>query len=136
MIKDIAHICLGASDLDATERFYCGALGLDKTFEFVRGGERIGYYLKLPAGRFIEVFRQDALEPSARHPIRHLCLETDDIDGVRDRLSSRGVKVGPKTLGADRSWQFWIQDPDGVNIEFHEYTPESSQLTGRDCVLE
>ncbi len=39
-------------------------------------------------------------------------------------------------MGADRSRQMWTQDPDGVRIEFHQYTPGSCQLTGAPCVLD
>ena len=34
MIKQLAHICIGAKDLAEAERFYCGLLGLKKAFSF------------------------------------------------------------------------------------------------------
>ena len=135
-LKRIAHICLGAADLEATERYYCQGLGCQRAFDFVRGGKKIGFYLKAGEGTFIEVFKQDKIDPEAPSPIKHLCLEVDDIDAACAKLKSAGYKVGEKKLGADKSWQAWTADPSGVRIEFHQYTPESSQLTGRDCVLD
>ena len=135
MILDIAHVCIAARDLDATERFYCGALGLRRKFDFLRAGRRVGFYLEVTPGRYLEVFAKDIIEPGDRHPLLHLCLQVDDIDAVRSRLKAAGIDTTEKKLGADRSWQAWVTDPSGVRIEFHQYTPESSQVTGRDCVL-
>jgi catechol 2,3-dioxygenase-like lactoylglutathione lyase family enzyme len=134
-IKRVSHVCLGALDLEATERFYCQGLGCTRAFDFLRGGKRIGFYLRAGEGTFIEVFLQEKLDPDAPAPIRHLCLEVDSVDEASARVKSLGYKVGEKKLGADRSWQAWTADPAGVRIEFHEYTAESSQSTGKDCVL-
>jgi lactoylglutathione lyase/glyoxylase I family protein len=46
-------------------------------------------------------------------------------------MTGRGlVARGEPILGADGSWQFWTADPDGNPIEFHQFTPESRQITG------
>ena len=135
-VKRVAHICLGALDLEATERFYCAGLGCTRAFNFIRKGKRIGFYLRAGEGTFIEVFLQDKLDPKAPAPIRHLCLEVEGVEEMIARVKSAGFKIGDKKLGADHSWQAWTADPAGVQIEFHEYTPESSQRTGKDCVLD
>ncbi len=134
-LKRIAHICLGALDLAATEKFYCGALGCTKAFDFVRGGKRIGFYLRAGGETFVEFFLQEKIDPKAPAPMRHLCLEVDGIDAMIARVKAAGYPIGEKKLGADRSWQVWTADPAGVQIEFHEYTAESSQRTGKDCIL-
>ncbi len=135
MIKGFAHVCIGSADLDATERFYCGALGLKKHFNFIRKGEVIGYYLRTAGGDFLEVFRQEAVQYADSHSLRHFCLEVDDVDETIRRLRSYGYEATEKVLGADQSWQAWTTDPNGVKIEFHEYTDKSAQRTGGDCVL-
>jgi catechol 2,3-dioxygenase-like lactoylglutathione lyase family enzyme len=133
MIKQLAHVCLHSEDLEETERFYCQGLGMEIAFEFERRGERCGYYLKAGSRSFIEVFRG---HPGQVGNINHLALEVEDMDGLLSRLKEMGIPAGPRKLGADASWQAWLEDPDGVRIELHEYTPESSQLTGRRCCLE
>jgi len=135
MIKGIAHVCIGARDLAAAEQFYCGLLGLGKKFAFKKGGKETGFYLEAGRGSFIEVFAQDKVEPEAGSAIRHLCLEVSDVDEVAERLRAAGVEVSDKKVGADGSWQAWLRDPSGIPIELHQYTDESSQVTGRDCVL-
>lgn len=136
MITALAHVCIASTDLDATERFYRVGLGLEKVFNFVRGGNVIGFYLRVPGDSYIEVFRHDVIEPEAKSPISHLCFESDDLDAVASRLRAIGAKVTAKRLGADDSWQIWSADPCGVKIEFHQYTETSSQKTGQDCVLD
>ncbi len=135
MIKQVAHICIGALDLAAAERFYCGALGMEKKFRFIKEGRDFGFYLAAGNGTYIEVFSQDAVEAGAKPLLKHICLEVEDIDAAIRRISEAGVEITPKKMGADRSWQAWITDPSGVRIELHQYTPESSQLTGRDCIV-
>lgn len=135
MIKDIAHVCLLAVDLEASERFYCGGLGFRRVFDFLKGGERIGFYLEVTKGRYIEIFRRKEAGYHDNQVIQHLCLEVDDLDGVCRHLKECGIAVTEKKLGADSSWQAWTADPSGVKIEFHQYTPASSQVTGANCIL-
>jgi len=133
MIKTLAHICILSRDLDRTLEFYCGTLGLRRKFDFFKGEDLIGFYLEIDPGHFIEVFKGDTVpEPQGRR-IMHFCLEVGDIDAVRERLVSRGTEVSEKKKGSDSSWQIWCKDPDGTDIEFHQYCPESSQITGTRC---
>lgn len=135
MITRIAHVCIACTDLDAVERFYIQALGFSKKFDFIKNDRRVGCYLKIANGCFLEFFTADSV-PNTPSPIRHLCLETDNIDNVIARLTTFGYTVGEKKLGADNSWQVWVKDaPDAVSIEFHQYTPQSSQYTGKDCIV-
>ena len=136
MIRGLAHVCIGALDLAATEAFYCAGLGCAKHFDFLRDGARVGFYLRVPDGTFIEAFQQDEIDRRANSPISHLCFETGDLDGLIGHLASMGCEVTEKTLGGDHSWQAWTTDPNGVRIEFHQYTIESCQVTGWDCVLD
>ncbi len=135
MIKGFAHVCLSATDLTEVERFYCSGLGFEKAFEFIRNGRVVGFYLKLPRGGYIEVFHQDQIDPTATSPIRHFCLEVDDIEQIGLRLAENGYEATQKKLGADRSWQMWTTDPSGARIEFHQYTDHSSQITHENCIL-
>ena len=136
MIKGLAHVCIAASDLATTERFYCSGLGFRKFFDFIRGGEVIGFYLRVSENTYIEVFRQDAVQTHAGCPIRHVCFEVTDIDEVSRHIKAHGYEVTEKKLGADQSWQMWTTDPGGVRIEFHQYTDRSSQVTAKDCILD
>lgn len=132
MIKQIAHICINTSDLRETERFYGEALGLEKKFEFVRHDAPFGFYLDLGNGTFIEVFRG---ETAPEGNIRHVAIQVEDLGGLVQRIRDCGYDVTDPKMGADHSWQAWVTDPNGVRIEFHEYTPESRQLVGGVCEM-
>jgi len=127
MIQQIAHLCLFSKDLARTEHFYCQVLGLRKQFEFRKDGALYGFYLEVGNRTFLEFFQGDSAPGGT---IRHLCLEAEDLDSIAQRLRAAGFKATEKTLGCDQSWQFWTEDPDGVSIEFHQYTEKSAQMLG------
>jgi len=135
MIKRLAHVCIGATNLAETERFYLDSLGMEKAFDFFRAGQHIGFYLKAGESTFIEVFAEDG-EPEAQRPlIKHFCLEVADLDAVCEALKSKGVDISAKKLGGDGAWQAWITDPSGVRIELMQYSEDSSQFSGRPVDL-
>ncbi len=134
MIKAIAHLCIFSSDLEKSRAFYCDALGLEPHFEFHKEGKLFGFYLKVAAGQFIEIFSTEAAEVG-RQRIHHFCLEVEDMDALCEKLTRHGIAVKPKKLGCDQTWQCWCQDPDGTDIEFQQYTPQSSQFTRMDCIV-
>ena len=133
-LKALAHVCAVAQDLKKTEEFYCDGLGMEKGFEFMKDGQVSGIYLKIAEGSFLEFFH-DENPKGDDSALRHLCFETEDIKALRQRLLDKGIDCGEISLGADESWQFWIKDPNGIEIEFHEYTENSSQLTGKPVLL-
>lgn len=134
MVKQLAHACVLTSNLAATRRFYEGVLGLPVQFEFVRQGRPYGYYFRCGADTFIEVFASGA-KPGGG--LDHLCFEVPDLDALIARLAAEGVPLTkPKTLGADHSWQCWCADPNGVRLEFQQYTAASLQRAGGICVVD
>jgi hypothetical protein len=51
-------------------------------------------------------------------------------------LKKSGMNVQEPKMGADHCWQLWRKDPNGIDIEFQEYTKESLQKTGGDCIVD
>jgi catechol 2,3-dioxygenase-like lactoylglutathione lyase family enzyme len=136
MIKAIAHLCVFSRDLAASRQFYCDALGLKPHFEFHKHGKIFGFYLQAAPGQFIEIFSTDAGHETKHQRIHHFCLEVEDMDALREKLSKHGIAVTAKKLGCDQTWQCWCKDPDGTEIEFQQYTPQSAQFTRTDCVVD
>lgn len=135
-IKRIAHVCLKSDDLAATREFY-ELLGARHGFDFRRGGEVIGFYLRVSDRDFIEVFRSDAKPESVgMPPLDHVCFETVDIRGLREKLAAAGREPGAIKRGCDQSWQFWVTGPEGTRIEFHEYTDASAQFGSADVEVD
>ena len=136
MIKRLAHVCLGATDLNEAEVFYVDKLGMEKAFEFFRAGKRIGFYVKVSATTFIEIFADSSITNDQRPMIKHFCLEVEDLDAVITSLAERGIEVSAKKLGGDNAWQAWISDPSGVRIELMQYSDDSTQFTGSPVILD
>ena len=130
-ITALAHVCIKTTDLDKTTKFYCDELGLKRLFDFTKKGKVIGFYLKAGNTSFVEVFLADEVDKIDRQVLSHFCLETDDIKGLRQKMADLGHTPGEVKMGADESYQFWMNDPNGMALEFHQYTGESSQFTGK-----
>jgi catechol 2,3-dioxygenase-like lactoylglutathione lyase family enzyme len=135
MIKSLAHLCVFSKNLEASRAFYCDALGLKRHFDFHKDGRLFGFYLQVVPGQFVEIFSTDVATETGRQRIHHFCLEVADIDALREQLARHGVAVTPKKLGCDQTWQCWCKDPDGTELEFQQYTAQSSQLTKTDCIV-
>ncbi len=136
MFTRLAHVCIGATDLAASERFYVEGLGMEKAFDFIRRDERFGFYVKAGETTFIEIFAEGAAPNHERPIMKHFCLEVADIDQTIAALTARGVAVEPKKMGADNNWQAWLTDPSGVRIELMQYSENSTQFTGEPVILD
>ncbi|MCY4145721.1 MAG: VOC family protein [Chloroflexi bacterium] len=136
MFTRLAHVCIGATDLAASERFYVDQLGMEKAFDFIRAGQRIGFYVKAGETTFIEVFAESAAPNDERPAIKHFCLEVADIEQTITALTARGITVEPKKMGADNNWQAWLTDPSGLRIELMQYSENSAQFTGKPVILD
>ena len=133
MITQLAHVCIGAKDLDEALRFYCDGLGMTKTFDFIKDGELFGFYLAAGQNTFIEIFQERSDLAAGKSLVQHFCLEVDDINGMGQHMIAQGWDVTEKTMGADNTWQVWLTDPSGIRLELHQYTDKSSQYTGEAC---
>lgn len=134
MITGITHAAIRVTDLARSMKFYSEVLGFPEQFSLTReNGDPWLVYLKISDNQFIELF-PGAEGPFARPDTSafvHICLQVDDIDATYKELTSRGmVATREPKLGGDGSWQFWTEDPDGNPIEFHQFTPQSRQITG------
>lgn len=136
IIKQVAHICIGANDLAESEKFYCEGLGMERGFDFVKDGELYGFYVKCGENTYIEIFIQEETANLERPIMKHLCLEVTDIDEAIAEIKAKGIEITDKKQGGDMSWQAWITDPSGVAIEIMQYTDESSQFTGNPCIVD
>jgi lactoylglutathione lyase/glyoxylase I family protein len=133
MIKQLTHINIGSYDLATSEHFYCNILGMEKTFEFIKDGELYGFYIVAGNTTFVEVFIEENEIKDTPTIMRHLCFEVEDLEAAIAEIRVKGWEITDKKFGCDNSWQAWITDPSGVQIELMQYTKESSQFTGKSC---
>ena len=136
MIKQLAHINIVSHDLAAAEHFYCDILGMKKVFEFIKDGELYGFYAGAGNRTYVEVFIKENEIGDVPSIMRHLCLEVEDLEATIAEIREKGWEISDKSFGSDKSWQAWITDPSGVQIELMQYTEESSQFTGEPCEVD
>ena len=92
-VKQLAHVCIFAHDLEATRSFYRDVLGLDTQFNFLRDGEVFGFYLNCGGRSHVEVFQKDGTTYSEQNQINHFCLEVENIDAAIAHIKSKGIDV-------------------------------------------
>ncbi len=125
-IKRLSHISMSTRDLAAVERFYVDLMGFEIAHEFRNAaGERYGFFLHAGAGSFVEFFqKRDAGREEGL--FRHICYETDDIEAFAVKVRAYGITDFTVKRGrTDRVLQFFIHDPDGVQIEIQQHDQES-----------
>lgn len=136
MIQSLGHAALTVENMAASLAYYCDVLGCEKAFELHKeDGSPWIVYVKVPDGRFIELFyggEVKALAAANQIGFNHLCFEVDDVQKVADLLVERGapLDVAPKQ-GRDHNWQCWSHDPDGNRVEFMQLQSDSPQATAR-----
>lgn len=93
--------------------------------QYIEVGPR--QYIELFSGEGKQLAQLPDLAPYRGY--QHLCLEVSDIHKAWEVCQANGVTpVSEISLGPDRSYQFWILDPDGNRIELMQYTDQAWQL--------
>lgn len=133
IVKQLAHVCIFARDVEETAKFYEDVLGLEIKFRFTRKGDYFGFYLDTGGRTNIEVFRKSEASFAETNQINHMCLEVANMDEAVAHIRSKGVTISDKKFGVDFTWQSWTKDPNGVKIELFEYTDKSLQFVGGTC---
>jgi lactoylglutathione lyase/glyoxylase I family protein len=135
-VKQLAHVCIFAQDLDATRQFYQEVLGLDTQFNFLRDGRIFGFYLNCGGRSHVEVFEKTDAAYDDRNQITHFCLEVEDMAAAVTHIRDAGVETTEPRRACDDTVQAWLRDPNGVRIELFQYTDRSAQFAGGDRVAD
>jgi len=117
MLLSLGHVTVLSTDLERTERFYCGLLGL-------RVGPRPairlpGIWLYLGDRAVLHVLVRQAASPSesAQPVIDHFALDARDRAGFEHRLQAAGQPFESRRLADSDIWQLFLRDPDGARVE-------------------
>ena len=141
MIKGLGHLAIRAKNIEETAKFYREAVGLREAFRMFNGagGKLSTIYMYIAPSQFIEIFPDGTGEQSGNDTvgIKHICIEVDDAAKFQEELRARGIPIDRELkTGFSKCLQFWIHDPDGVNIEFMELPPESLQAQANKRIAE
>jgi catechol 2,3-dioxygenase-like lactoylglutathione lyase family enzyme len=111
-----------ANGHEAARRFYGGALGMEEVrppSSLMVG--RLCWFRAGPDGHEVHVYVDE--EMAAKSTGQHLCLQVDDIDGMRRQLAEHGVAIEATDPIANRP-RFFVHDPFGNRIELTQITGE------------
>ncbi len=125
MIKGQHHVAINVSERERSVAFYKDVLGFELESELARP-ERGDIMIMMRAhGVLLEIFvdtscpaRPDAPEALG---LRHLCFEATDIEAEHARVKALGYEPEPIKYHPGTTYRlFFVKDPDGLPIEFHE----------------
>lgn len=153
-VAGLAHVAFHVTDMKESLRFYVDCLGLQHIFELRNedGSDWLAY-LKVSDRQFIELFYggkkkrvtiwPDFSDPQALKRLTdnqiqelryqmatHMSFEVKDIFEAKKRIEEFGF-YSPQpvpTLGKDRNYGMFIEDPDGNLIELVQIMPGALQL--------
>lgn len=126
MLLKIHHIAIICSDYAVSKKFYTEILGLNIIREVYRE-ERQSYKLDLAIGDqyVIELFSFPNPPERPSRPescgLRHLAFSVGNISNTRAELMEKGIDCEDiRTDEFTGKAFFFIQDPDGLPLEFYE----------------
>jgi catechol 2,3-dioxygenase-like lactoylglutathione lyase family enzyme len=117
-IARLGTVVIPVTDQDRATEFYVDTLGFEKRADVPFGD---GY-------RWVEVAPEGAetsvaiVPPPPGKPTGNvetgIALNSEDVDGLRDELASRGVDVDAEVsrMGDPVPPMFWFRDPDGNSL--------------------
>jgi lactoylglutathione lyase len=122
-VLGVAHIALRVSDIEKSRAFYKDFLGYGEPFLLNKPDGSLDLtFIKINDHQYVELF--PGLD-AAQDRLHHISIYTDDAEGMRQYLASRGVAV-PERVPKGRSGNsnFNVKDPDGHTVEIVEYEPD------------
>lgn len=123
MLLSLGHVTVLSADLERTERFYCGLLGM-------RIGPRPaiplpGHWYYLGNQAVVHVLpRRGGIAQGAEGVIDHFAFDAVDRPAFERRLEAAGQPFESRRLADSGTWQIFLTDPDGARVELSFVAPE------------
>lgn len=137
----VHHIGISVSDVRRSVRFWSDLLETEPRWEKVLDGAYLGgvtgypgivldvAIIDLPGGPALEILEYRGVDKTPNSDATanpgnvHICLQTSDIDALRDRAIGYGARpVSPKVIAVtegpnEGAQACYLRDPDGITIE-------------------
>ena len=123
-ILGISHAGFAAADMENNRSFFRDYLGFAEPVVISDKTGKIGIiYLKINDEQYVELA---PMKSGAQSGMTHVAFQTDDAEGMRRYLESKGCNVSKKTtFGRIGNGHISVVTPLGMRHEFIEYRPES-----------
>lgn len=133
-ILGVPHVAFRVHDIEASRHFYKDFLGYTEPFSIkAADGKLIMAFIKINDRQYVE------LSPEAKPDdprFLHLALETDNAEGLRQYVKSKGYKVPEKPASKGRigNTATGLDDPEGDHIDVTQYEPDGASMkdVGKD----
>lgn len=133
MPLSVHHLAVVVRDLNTSEAFYSGLLGLPVITRHVdnQGAPR-SVWVQMGAGAFLAIERAEASGPTrASNAPGHHCVAFSILVGERGEIASRLQEAGFPVV-RETDYTLYTNDPDGNLVAFSHYpTAASSSLDFR-----
>jgi len=124
----IAHVAYRATDLAKSADFYTGILGYREAFRFAAAdGKPESVFFKINDEQFLRLDKVDAPAPDDR--LVEIAFRTTDIKALHRQLKARGLSPSAIETRRDGNPYVTLVDPEGHQIAFVEYKPDSKQIS-------
>ena len=126
MVKSkLSHVCFSTHKLDSTFEFYTNVLRYEVIHKFFNEeGKVYGLIFNIGNGNFLEFF-ETSEQISSGNLFRHFCIAVSDIFQLQNQLKLHGLSIQIARGRTDKTLQAWVNDPNGIKLEFHQYDNES-----------
>lgn len=114
-LRGVHHVSLNVADAAASERFYVDVLGLERLDRPDFGFP--GAWLGCADGRQVHLIQvEDWVAPKGQH----FAFAVEDIEGMRQELQAKGIKVSETSVVPGAGRQCFFRDPAGNMIELNQ----------------
>ncbi|RXH58381.1 VOC family protein [Granulicella sibirica] len=125
----LAHMAIRVKDLAASEAFY-EKLGFQKAFSAEKNGVVTQAFYKINDREFLEIYPQlpGATGLNGEHePVGflHLCFDGKDLEALHTHYLNEGLRPNELRKAGMGNLLFTMRGPEGQNIEYTQYMPES-----------
>lgn len=121
-LLDIQHVAIRTDDLEATNRFYTGLLGM--TFADRPPFSFPGSWLQM-GKTMIHVMAGDAAVDDAGEfhrgsaAVDHLAFGAQGFDAFKAKFEAEGVDWRENDIPSAGLWQLFVRDPSGILVELN-----------------
>jgi catechol 2,3-dioxygenase-like lactoylglutathione lyase family enzyme len=122
------HFNIRTRDLDSTVHFYQDVMGLEKgpRPNFAFPGAWM-YSEGKAVVHIVDISKTDEPQKPDSGVVHHVAFVSRGFDGMKQRLTSKGMPFDARQVPGGELWQIFVNDPNGVMIELnYEAAKENS----------
>ena len=114
------HFNIRTRDLDSTVHFYQEVMGLEKgpRPNFAFPGAWM-YSEGKAVVHIVDISKTDEPQKPDSGVVHHVAFVSRGFDGMKQRLSSKGMPFDARQVPGGELWQIFVNDPNGVMIELN-----------------